>query len=249
MDIFALFRILDREYNVNDDDDSDHIELDSNHSLSDSSEGEQKKRKKKSSKEKKKKKASKAKKEAKAKAASTDESSDDESDVSLESGTVGGPAPSSFSINGGESTIPAQAPHTYRTHANKRLTTFQWWRTLAWPDSSDRAWAWPDTAWLARRTSPAHTTHTAPLFLAQLLVCVCVCVVFCVDSAHSYESPASSAQTPPRLPRMLSRDFRDLGFSRPGDTPRAFNFRITYKKLKVLGRHDTQHDTRHTRRT
>jgi len=36
MDIFALFRILDREYNVNDDDDSDHIELDSNHSLSDS---------------------------------------------------------------------------------------------------------------------------------------------------------------------------------------------------------------------
>jgi len=51
-------------------------------------------------------------------------------------------------------------------------------------------------------------------------------------SAHSYESPASSAQTPPRLPRMSSRDFRDLGFSRPGDTPRAFNFRITYKKLK-----------------
>jgi hypothetical protein len=69
--------------------------------------------------------------------------------------------------------------------------------------------------------------------------------VFCVDSAHSYESPASSAQTPPRLPRMSSRDFRDLGFSRPGDTPRAFNFRITYKKLKVLG----PHDTTHTRRT
>jgi hypothetical protein len=73
--------------------------------------------------------------------------------------------------------------------------------------------------------------------------------VFCVDSEHSYESPASSAQTPPRLPRMSSRDFRDLGFSRPGDTPRAFNFRITYKKLKVLGRHDAQRDAHATHMT
>lgn len=175
MDIFALFRILDREYNVNDDDDdSDHIELDSNHSLSDSSEDEQKKRKKKSSKEKKKK-ASKAKKEAKLKVASTDESSDDESDVSLESG---GPAPSSFSINGGEMV------------ANVGMAGLL-------------------------RQSLGVAGHS----VAQA-------------SAHSYESSASSAQTPPRLPRMSSRDFRDLGFSRLGDTPRAFNFRITYKKLK-----------------
>jgi hypothetical protein len=49
-----------------------------------------------------------------------------------------------------------------------------------------------------------------------------------VARASSYESPSST----PRLYRTSSRDFRDLGSYRPGDTPRAFNFRIAYKKLK-----------------
>jgi hypothetical protein len=161
IDIFALFRVLDREYNVNDEDEGD-IELDTSRSGDeDSSDDEHThththKHKKTTTSKPEKEQKKKAKKTKHAKASTDEDESEESSSDAGSSASVSqgpAPAPSTFSINADTGTKPhCLSPHAHSTAraCNALLDACAHtliiplslplkWRTSAWRAFSGRA--------------------------------------------------------------------------------------------------------------